>query len=262
MPPRVVEKIIAQHQIHNLLCKCFVLQVRGLYRGVAAPLFVVTPTFAVAFGTYNCTSSLLRSYNKDNSDRLSLMQHFIAGASTAIPISIFVVPSERVKCILQAQNNSTYSTVRYTGSWDCARQLYTNGGLRSLYKGLGITLLRDGPGNGAYFAMYEMFRRISGKALGYENPNDLPKIFIVLGGGIAGIANWIVAIPFDVVKSRFQTAPEGKYFNARDVFKQIIKEEGFPALFRGMTPALLRACPANAATFVGVELTHNFLDHR
>jgi hypothetical protein len=33
----------------------------------------------------------------------------------------------------------------------------------------------------------------------------------VLAGGMAGICNWLVAIPADVVKSRLQTAPEGVY---------------------------------------------------
>jgi solute carrier family 25 carnitine/acylcarnitine transporter 20/29 len=33
----------------------------------------------------------------------------------------------------------------------------------------------------------------------------------VLAGGTAGICNWLVAIPADVVKSRLQTAPDGVY---------------------------------------------------
>jgi solute carrier family 25 carnitine/acylcarnitine transporter 20/29 len=59
-----------------------------------------------------------------------------------------------------------------------------------------------------------------------------------------------------VLKSRLQTAPEGKYPNGvRDVFKEVIKTEGPTGLFRGFTPVMLRAFPANAACFFGVELT-------
>lgn len=36
-------------------------------------------------------------------------------------------------------------------------------------------------------------------------------LFSLLAGGFAGIANWSVCIPADVMKSRLQTAPEGKY---------------------------------------------------
>ncbi len=33
----------------------------------------------------------------------------------------------------------------------------------------------------------------------------------LFAGGMAGICNWLVAIPADVVKSRLQAAPAGKY---------------------------------------------------
>jgi solute carrier family 25 carnitine/acylcarnitine transporter 20/29 len=71
---------------------------------------------------------------------------------------------------------------------------------------------------------------------------------------MAGVANWIVAIPFDVLKSRLQTAPHGKYRNLFDVFQQLLQNEGVFALFRGLSPALIRAFPANAACLAGVEM--------
>jgi solute carrier family 25 carnitine/acylcarnitine transporter 20/29 len=41
---------------------------------------------------------------------------------------------------------------------------------------------------------------------------------------MVGVANWIVAIPPDVLKSRFQNAPEGHYKNGiRDVFKEMVR---------------------------------------
>ncbi|KAJ2849719.1 carnitine transporter, partial [Coemansia erecta] len=55
--------------------------------------------------------------------------------------------------------------------------------------------------------------------------------------------------------SRLQTAPEGKYSGVRQVFVEMMRTEGAGALFRGMGPALLRAFPANAACFLGVELS-------
>ena len=32
-----------------------------------------------------------------------------------------------------------------------------------------------------------------------------------MAGGTAGVCNWLVAIPADVVKSRLQSAPSGTY---------------------------------------------------
>ncbi|KAK9759380.1 carnitine transporter [Basidiobolus ranarum] len=76
---------------------------------------------------------------------------------------------------------------------------------------------------------------------------------VLVAGGLAGMANWAVAIPPDVLKSRLQTAPEGTYKGVMDVFTHLIRTEGPSALFRGLGPAMLRAFPANAACFLGVE---------
>ena len=39
---------------------------------------------------------------------------------------------------------------------------------------------------------------------------------------MAGVNNWIIAIGPDVLKSRFQIAPEGKYNGIRDVYKELV----------------------------------------
>ena len=75
----------------------------------------------------------------------------------------------------------------------------------------------------------------------------------LFAGGMAGIFNWAIAIPQDVLKSRYQTAPEGKYSGIRDVFRQLMKEEGPKGLYRGWLPVMMRAFPANACCFLGYE---------
>ena len=229
---------------------------RGFYQGVTAPLCAVTPTFAVAFYTYDFTTTTMKSNNKNESDILSIWQYCLAGGLTAIPTSFFLVPSERIKCVMQVQKPGD---VKYNGSFDCAKALFRTSGIRTLYRGVGITVLRDAPGNAAYFGTYEIIRTMSMHYFGYNNVDEIPKLSVFLAGGFAGVANWIVAIPFDVVKSRLQTAPEGLYSGSMEVFKEIMKEEGITAFYRGITPALLRAFPSNAAAFMGVELAHYFL---
>lgn len=39
----------------------------------------------------------------------------------------------------------------------------------------------------------------------------------------------------------------------RDVFAKLYREEGLKALYAGVKPVMLRAFPANAACFLGVE---------
>ncbi len=96
----------------------------------------------------------------------------------------------------------------------------------------------------------------------------------VVAGGTAGIFNWIVALPIDVGKSRFQTAPEGKYKNLMEVYAELIRKDGIRAFYKGFTPVIIRylyfslfnfhfiinfsffhrAFPANAACFLGYEV--------
>lgn len=90
--------------------------------------------------------------------------------------------------------------------------------------------------------------------------SGLSPLKTVFAGGMAGIFNWIVALPVDVAKSRFQTAPEGKYRSLIDVYKELIKADGIRAFYKGFTPVILRAFPANAACFLGYEVAMQFLN--
>ena len=42
--------------------------------------------------------------------------------------------------------------------------------------------------------------------------------------------------------------------------RQLTAVEGYSALFRGLQPAMVRAFPANAACFLGVELSMKFMN--
>jgi len=143
------------------------------------------------------------------------------------------------------------SDTQYKGPIDVIRQLYKEGGFRSIYRGTGATLLRDIPASGAYLSVFEFLKkRFSGDS------TKLSPMATLMAGGFAGIANWAVCIPADVLKSRLQTAPHGKYPDGiRGVLREILREEGPRALFKGFVPIMLRAFPANAACFLGVDFT-------
>lgn len=82
----------------------------------------------------------------------------------------------------------------------------------------------------------------------------------LVAGGAAGIANWAVGMPADVIKSRLQTAPDGTYpRGVRSVLPALIRDEGISALYKGVVPVMLRAFPANAACFIGLEFAMKFL---
>lgn len=140
------------------------------------------------------------------------------------------------------------------------KQLYKEGGIKSVFRGSGATLARDGPGSAAYFATYEYIKRrltpidpVTGKP-----GKDLSLLAITGAGACAGVAMWIPVFPVDTVKSRLQTM-EGKP-TIGGVIKGLYRNGGLKAFFPGFGPALARAVPANAATFLGVELAHQAMN--
>uniref|UniRef100_A0A0L8HS10 Uncharacterized protein n=3 Tax=Octopus bimaculoides TaxID=37653 RepID=A0A0L8HS10_OCTBM len=83
----------------------------------------------------------------------------------------------------------------------------------------------------------------------------------LLAGGVAGLVNWSLALPADVVKSRIQIAPiENQNLRIKDVFKQLWKEGGIQALYKGTTPVLTRAFVGNAACLLTYEIVVRVLN--
>lgn len=120
-------------------------------------------------------------------------------------------------------------------------------------------LITDIPASGLYFLTYEYVKEFAAREFGTEGSRGL--LGTIFAGGSAGIANWAVGMPADVLKSRLQTAPPGTYPNGlRDVFRELMAKEGPLALYKGVTPVMLRAFPANAACFIGFEISMKFLN--
>ena len=227
----------------------------GLYKGVSAPLVFVTPLFALTFWSYDMGQRLVSYAKSSNSSQLTLTDKCIAGGLSAIPAAALMVPSERIKVLLQ-----TAAPGQYRGMIDCATQVYRSGGIQSIFRGAGLTLLRDIPGSVAWFGMYEAAKIGMMQAQGLTDTSKLSPTAVLSAGGLAGMACWIVQIPFDTLKSRYQSAPDGTYpGGARDVWNSLIRNEGVGGLYNGIRPALLRAFPANAACFFGMEVSRKYL---
>ena len=172
-------------------------------------------------------------------------------------MTLITAPFERVKVLLQIQGQKELKPgekPKYSGGVDVVRQLYKEGGVRSVFRGSAITLARDAPGSAAYFAVYESVKRsLSPKDAEGNATGQLSFSAILTAGGAAGVAMWIPVFPVDTIKSRLQST-EGSTVGG--VISQVYKSGGLKAFFPGFGPAIARAVPANAATFLGVELAH------
>lgn len=96
-----------------------------------------------------------------------------------------------------------------------------------------------------YFLTYEFIKKKISESVpeGEKMSHSREFLGTVFAGGMAGVSNWAVGMPQDVLKSRLQTAPEGKYKGMGDVFRQLMRNEGPLALYKGFAPVMARAFP-------------------
>ena len=71
-----------------------------------------------------------------------------------------------------------------------------------------------------------------------------------LSGGLAAV----VTTPFDVMKTRMMTAPQGRPVSMSIVAFSILRHEGPLGLFKGALPRFFWIAPLGAMNFAGYEL--------
>ncbi|BFZ58915.1 Mitochondrial carrier protein ymc2 [Savitreella phatthalungensis] len=228
----------------------------AFYKGTLTPLIGVGACVSIQFGVFGAMKRLFDGRN--GGAPLSGGQLYASGALAGAANSIIVGPVEHIRIRLQAQPSG--SGKLYDGPVDAARKIYAHRGIRSIFKGYGPTCLRESHGTGIYFFTYEsLVRRELRNDLSLEGKRERIPAWKLCGfGAAAGYSMWLTSYPVDVVKSRLQTDGFGaaqKYRNSFDCFRQTLAREGARAFVRGFTPVLIRAAPANAATFLCYEYT-------
>lgn len=223
--------------------------VRGLYRGISSPLASVAFINGIVFGAYG-------NIQRYSSTPNSYITHMAAGSTAGLIQSLIASPMELVKTRLQLQNTQN-SHIKFRNSLDCLSYIYRFDGLRGVFKGLGLTALRDVPGFSSYFVTYEFLVRF----------HEEPSVFhILMAGGVAGAMSWIFTIPIDVVKSRIQAdgMNGGKmiYDGVVDCVRKSYKLEGLSFFTRGLASTMLRAFPMNAVCFLVVSSVINYSHNR
>lgn len=219
----------------------------GFYRGVVPPLLGVTPMFAVSFWGYDVGKKLITAATGRSASEFSIGDISAAGFISAVPTTLVAAPFERVKVMLQIQDGKKKSMAAVV------KEMYKTGGIRSIFKGSAATLARDGPGSALYFATYEYLKgRLS------SPEKEMSLVAITVAGGFAGVAMWLGVFPIDTIKSTQQSSNTN--VSMVQATKNIYAKGGIKGFFPGVGPALARSFPANAATFLGVELARNFFD--
>mmetsp|Transcript_24068 Transcript_24068/g.33835 ORF Transcript_24068/g.33835 Transcript_24068/m.33835 type:complete len:291 (+) Transcript_24068:206-1078(+) len=206
---------------------------------------------AMAFGVNEALKRAFPDNNDQSLDtRPDLVKPFLMGTITGCCSATVLLPSEIVKAKTQVIVGASSST-------DVVKQMMKKQGLRSMFVGFDAQLMRDAPFYAFFFGGYELncylFRTYV--------PSMPDELNYFLSGGFAGMFGWVAAMPFDVPKTNVQSSWDSKVFGSYfPQMAKIVKERGILGLYSGLGPTLLRAFPANAALFLGVETAKKFFD--
>ncbi|KAJ1985105.1 Mitochondrial carrier protein ymc2 [Dimargaris cristalligena] len=243
----------------------------GFYKGTTTPLVGVGLCVSIQFLVLEHMKRTFAQHNAASTTPapLSLTQLYVAGATAGVANSVVSGPVEHIRTRLQVQTGSAASTGTggsarpfYNGPIDCVRQIYRSHGLPGLFKGQAATIVREFQGYGAYFLAYEyMIQRTMARR--QVARDQIAATEVCLYGALAGYAMWGSVYPVDVIKSKLQTDSlvphQRQYHSVLDCARKTFRSEGVAGFYKGIVPCLLRAAPANAATFIGFELAMRFL---
>eukprot|EP01084_Bolivina_argentea_P215486 365845_1 len=219
--------------------------IRGLFRGVASPTLTVGLMNAILFQTYESSKSIISTYTNKPCNYFHI---YISGSIAGAICTSIVAPTELFKLMVQEKTCIHSATIQQ--EYIEAMTLYETYGLRyGIYRGLGVTILRDSPALGLYFLSY-------GYVMNRYDVNRKTQIVPFCAGGIAGLLSWSVAYPFDHIKTYYQLRKYeyGKIPLWRAV-KDHIKREGggFTTIYKGLGATLLRCTPQHAVVFLCYE---------
>uniref|UniRef100_A0A1Q3FD98 Mitochondrial 2-oxodicarboxylate carrier n=1 Tax=Culex tarsalis TaxID=7177 RepID=A0A1Q3FD98_CULTA len=227
----------------------------SLYKGILPPVLVETPKRAVKFLTFE----QYKRFFLFGADKPTPLTFSLAGLGAGVTEAILVNPFEMVKVTLQANKNKVGEV---PSTWAVTRQIINESGfgLGGLNRGLTATIGRNGVFNMIYFGFYHS---VKGVLPEYQDPvkEFFRKVSI---GFVSGTLGSIVNIPFDVAKSRIQgpqpVPGQVKYKSTFGSMAVVAREEGFGALYKGLTPKVMRLGPGGAIMLVVYDYVYEFLD--
>ncbi|KAG2204546.1 hypothetical protein INT47_012605 [Mucor saturninus] len=123
----------------------------GLWSGVTCHSVRDALGTSIYFAGYETMKRVLS--NNQGHTTAGPMTHFMSGGFCGILSWLIVFPVDAIKTNLQ--KDIMMVQPRYSGFWDCAKSLVRKNGLKGLYRGLNVTLIRAFPIHSFNFLVYE-----------------------------------------------------------------------------------------------------------
>lgn len=211
---------------------------RGIYNGVTAAALGSAPAAALFFGVYEGlkpkVAEIQRKY--DFFPGVSSLSHMVSASAGETIACIVRVPTEVVKQNMQA--NTALGRPMLTIIKSLVSKRGENRLVGGLYRGLGITLMREVPFAIVQFPLYE---RMKAEWSQYQE-QDVSSFQAAACGSVSGGVAAALTTPSDVIKTRLMLGSDKggvAYNGVMDVAKRVVSEEGVKTLFSGITPRVI-----------------------
>ncbi|KAH1014147.1 hypothetical protein HUJ04_003037 [Dendroctonus ponderosae] len=255
------------NSIFDAFSKIYVSEgLRGMYRGAGVLILLVTPEKAVKLAA----NDYFRFHLKDENNKISGFRQGLAGALTGVVHVFVTTPMELLKIQLQdagrvaaiegkIDSTGGKSMIPKISATKITTDIIKNKGIRGLYKGLVATWARDIPFCMVYFPLFAKIDSLGPRKA--NESGDAKFYWSFLGGLAAGATSAFIMTPFDVMKTRIQSVTKSAqgdktYSGVWDAFRDILKNEGITAFFKGGACRIIVIAPLYAIVqgvyFMGV----------
>ncbi|TKA75506.1 hypothetical protein B0A55_04658 [Friedmanniomyces simplex] len=187
--------------------------------------------------------------------------YFIAGGVSGITSRTATAPFDRLKVYLIAQTGVAADAVSAAKGgqaveatkqasrtlWMAVQELWAAGGIRSLFAGNGINVVKVMPESAVKFGSYEACKRAIAHMEGHNDPRNISQPSQFAAGGVAGMISQAVVYPLDTLKFRMQceTVPGGEHGNKLllHTAQKMWARNGIVAFYRGLPMGLVGMFP-------------------
>ncbi|XP_063305698.1 mitochondrial adenyl nucleotide antiporter SLC25A23-like isoform X1 [Pelobates fuscus] len=167
-------------------------------------------------------------------------KQLLAGGVAGAVSRTGTAPLDRLKVLMQVHGSQTQGR----SMWKGLMEMIKEGGIRSLWRGNGINVLKIAPESGIKFMAYEQIKKL---IRGQHETLRVRERFVA--GSLAGAIAQTAIYPMEVLKTRLALRRTGQYSGMADCARHILRTEGIRAFSKGYLPNLLGIVP-----YAGIDL--------
>ncbi|KAI1727396.1 mitochondrial carrier protein [Ditylenchus destructor] len=222
----------------------------AVYNGLSAGLARQATYTTTRLGTYTWLFEKFSSPGQSPSFLMTMGMGMSAGA-----VGAFVGNPTEVALIRMTSDGRLPVDERrnYKNVFNALSRIVKEEGVLALWRGSAPTIARAIVVNAAQLSTYSNSKKYL-ISRNYVNEGHLCNFYAAM---ISGLATTTASMPADIVKTRIQNMRiiNGKpeYSGVMDVFRSVVRKEGFFSLWKGFTPYYMRLGPHTTLTFMILE---------